>query len=235
MIRTLLAIAALMNPGIPAADEREVVILLHGLGRSAYSMGRLETRLGGAGYRVHNLGYPSTKLAPEQLVARLARDVERCCRDAPRVHFVGHSFGGILARAYLAEHELPNLGRVVMLAPPNHGSELADLFEGSQLFRWALGPTARTLGTGPDSFPNRLPVPRFEVGVIAGTRPVNLFGALVIRGPSDGTVSVRSARLEGMTDFATVPSSHTFIMESPRVAKLVAAFLRDGRFHPASP
>ena len=77
----------------------------------------------------------------------------------------------------------------------------------------------------------RVRVLRFEVGVIAGTRPLNLFGALLIRAPSDGTVSVRSTRLEGMTDFATVPVSHTFIMESPRVARLVVAFLRDGRFH----
>jgi hypothetical protein len=122
-----------------------------------------------------------------------------------------------------------------MLAPPNHGSELADLVENSQLVRWALGPVAAALGTGPDSLPNRLPAPRFEVGVIAGTRPVNLLGALVIRAPCDGTVSVRSARLEGMTDFATVPSSHTFIMESPRVAALAAAFLRSGRFYSVSP
>jgi triacylglycerol lipase len=215
------------------AGDREAVILLHGLGRSALSMRRLALRLGAAGYRVHNLGYPSTRLAPEQLVARLAMDVKRRL-DAPRVHFVGHSFGGIPARAYLAEHELPNLGRVVMLAPPNHGSELADFFQGARLLRWALGPVAAVLGTGPDSFPNRLPPPRFEVGVIAGTRPVNLLGALVIRAPSDGTVSVRSARLEGMADFATLPVSHTFIMESPRVAALVAAFLRAGCFHPAS-
>lgn len=213
----------------------EAVVLLHGLGRSAYSMRRLGTRLGAAGYRVHNLGYPSTRLAPAQLVARLGEQLARLCGGAPRVHFVGHSFGGILARAYLAEHDLPNRGRMVMLAPPNHGSELADLFESSQLFRWALGPVAAALGTRPESLPNRLPAPDFEVGVIAGTRPFNLLGALVIRGPSDGTVSVHSARLEGMTDFATVPASHTFIMESPRVAKLVAAFLRDGRFYPASP
>lgn len=211
------------------------MVLLHGLGRSAYSMRRLETRLGAAGYRTHNLGYPSTRLAPAQLVAWLGRELERRCAAAPRVHFVGHSLGGILARAWLAEHALANLGRMVMLAPPNHGSELADLLGTSQLLRWALGPVAPQLGTGPDSLPNRLPAPHYEVGVIAGTRPVNLLGAALIRGRSDGTVSVRSARLEGMTDFATVPASHTFIMESPRVARLVTAFLESGRFYPPSP
>jgi pimeloyl-ACP methyl ester carboxylesterase len=224
-----------MAPAAPADDAREAVVLLHGLGRSASSMRLLEARIGAAGYRVHNLGYPSTRLAPAQLVARLASDVERCCGAAPRVHFVGHSLGGILVRAWAAEHRPTNLGRLVMLGPPNHGSELADLFRDSRLFRRVLGPVALQLGTDPDSLPNRLPSPHFEVGVIAGTRSVNPLGTLVIRGRSDGTVSLESARLEGMADFAAVPSSHPFMMFSPRVARLVIAFLRDGRFQPASP
>lgn len=195
----------------------------------------LGSRLEAAGYEVHNLGYPSTRLAPAQLVARLAGEVERCCGTASRVHFVGHSLGGILVRAYAAEHRPANLGRLVMLGPPNHGSELADLFRGSRVFQRVLGPVAPQLGTGSDSLPNRLPLPHFEVGVIAGTRSVNPLGALLIRGRSDGTVSLRSARLEGMADFATVPSAHPFLMFSPRAAKLVIAFLREGRFQPASP
>jgi alpha-beta hydrolase superfamily lysophospholipase len=214
---------------------REAVVLLHGLGRSPYSMRSLATRLEAAGYAVHNVGYPSTRFPPDQLVARLAREVELCGREAARVHFVGHSLGGILVRAYLAEQRPANLGRLVMLAPPNHGSELADLFSRSRALRRVLGPVAPLLGTGAASFPNRLPAPDFEVGVIAGTRSLNPLGTLLIRGPHDGTVSLRSARLDGMADFATVASSHPFIMQSPRVAALVVAFLRGGRFYPASP
>jgi pimeloyl-ACP methyl ester carboxylesterase len=195
-------------------------------------MRRLEIRLGAAGYRVHNLGYPSTRLGPTALVARLTREIERRAGEAERLHFVGHSLGGLLARACLAQQRPANLGRLVMLAPPNHGSELADLFGRSPWFRRVLGPVAPLLGTGAESFPSQLPGPDFEVGVIAGTRSVNPLGTLLIPGRSDGTVSLRSARLEGMADFATVPVPHPFIMQSPRVAQLVVAFLRDGRFHP---
>jgi len=210
-------------------------VLLHGLGRSATSMRLLESRIGRAGFRVHNLNYPSRRFPPRTLVARLAGEVERCCADAPRVHFVAHSLGGILVRAYAAEHRPQTLGRLVMLGPPNHGSELADWLGGSRLLRRVLGPVAARLGTGPDSFPNQLPRPHFEVGVIAGTRSLNPLGTLLIRGRSDGTVSLRSARLEGMADFAAVPASHPLMMFSPRVARLVIAFLRDGRFGQAGP
>jgi pimeloyl-ACP methyl ester carboxylesterase len=222
----------LMTAPASRADEREAVVLLHGLGRTERSMRPLEQRLEREGYRVHNLGYPSRQHDAEQLIALLAAEVERCCRDAPRVHFVGHSLGGLLARAYLAEAKPPNLGRLVMLAPPNHGSELVDRL-GEPFLRFALGPVAPALGTDGNSLPRRLPPPHFEVGVIAGTRSINPIGSALIPGPNDGTVSVESTRLEGMSDFALVPASHPFIMRSPRVAELVLAFLASGQFYPA--
>jgi hypothetical protein len=119
-----------------------------------------------------------------------------------------------------------------MLAPPNHGSEYADLISDSKLFRSALGPTAVQLGTSPQSLPNRLPAPTFEFGVIAGTRRVNPISAFVIPGESDGTVSVESTRLPGMSDFITVPTSHTLIVWSDRTAGYVVEFLRHGAFRP---
>jgi hypothetical protein len=118
-----------------------------------------------------------------------------------------------------------------MLAPPNHGSELADLISDSKLFRSALGPTAVQLGTGPESLPNRLPEPSFEFGVIAGTWSVNPISAFVVAGDSDGTVSVESTRLPGMSDFITVPATHTFIIRSDATAGYVVEFLRHGYFH----
>jgi len=213
---------------------QETVILLHGLARTDRSMRPLEEHLSRAGFRVHNLRYPSTDLTPEELVAHLDTRISGCCAGASRVHFVTHSLGGILTRAYLAAHPLSNLGRVVMLAPPNRGSEYADAFADSKLFQAAFGPTSTQLGTGPDSLPNRLPPPDFEFGVIAGTKSVNPVSGLVIPGESDGTVSVESTQLPGMSDFIAVPVSHTFIMQSDAVAAQVVEFLRRGRFlHPA--
>jgi pimeloyl-ACP methyl ester carboxylesterase len=226
------SVPALASPS--EVQPPEMVILLHGLARTNRSMRPLEKPLSVAGFQVHNLRYPSTDLTPEELVANLAAQISTCCTGASRLHFVTHSLGGILVRAYLADHALSNLGRVVMLAPPNHGSEYGDLISASKLFRSALGPTAVQLGTSPESLPNRLPEPSFEFGVIAGTRRVNPLSAFLIPGESDGTVSVASTRLAGMSDFITVPTSHTLIMWSDTTAGYVVEFLRHGHFRPAA-
>jgi pimeloyl-ACP methyl ester carboxylesterase len=227
-------------------DEREAVVLLHGLGRSDRSMRPLARRLAAAGFRVENIGYPSLTESPEALVAQLRARIRECCADAPRVHFVTHSLGGILLRAILAgtppteagHDALPGIvvGRVVMLAPPNQGSELVDALRQLDLFEWMLGPTAPRLGTGDDSLPKSLPPPTYEVGVIAGNVGINPLGAALLEGANDGTVSVESTRLPGMTDFLVVPHSHPFIMQSETVADQVLEFLRQGHFrHDTAP
>lgn len=222
------------------AGEPETVVLLHGLGRTDRSMRPLERRLSEAGFRVENIGYPSLDEDPETLVAQLRARIAACCAGAPRVHFVTHSLGGILVRAALAETapEDPGrkaldgvvVGRVVMLAPPNQGSQLVDALRKLELFERMLGPTARQLGTGEDSLPKHLPPPTYEVGIIAGNVGISPLGAVLLEGASDGTVSVESTRLPGMTDFLIVPHSHTFIMQSATVAEQVVEFLRRGRF-----
>jgi triacylglycerol lipase len=233
--QSALAPASLDSEPIPAADTvrsrgPEDVVLLHGLGRSARVMRPLARQLAAAGYRVHNLEYPSTREGPDALVELLHGEISRCCAWSSRVHFVTHSLGGVMVRAYLAEHPMPQLGRVVMLGPPNHGSEYVDIAGDWRLFRAVLGPTAAQLGTAPTSLPNRLPGADFELGVIAGTGSINPLGGAVIPGVSDGTVSVASTRLDGMRDFIEVPVSHTFIMRNPEVARQTIEFLRAGHF-----
>lgn len=227
----LLAAPALGAPPAQRSD-RETVILLHGLLRSERAMRPLERRLAEAGYRVHNLSYPSTELAPEGLVANLDGQLASCCADVRAPHFVTHSLGGVLLRAYLAEHSRA-VGRVVMLAPPNHGSELADVVADSTLLRAALGPTAAQLGTSATSLPNRLPPADFELGVVAGTRSWAL-SPWLLPGPSDGRVSVASTQLPGMRDFVTVDTSHSWMLRSDEAADQVVEFLRGGRFRHAT-
>jgi triacylglycerol esterase/lipase EstA (alpha/beta hydrolase family) len=235
LVLLALAAAAPGRASGPAADggaapepAPEAVVLLHGLYRSERAMRPLATRLAAQGYEVHNLGYASTELPPDELASELRAQIERCCAGAPRVHFVTHSLGGILVRTLLAQQEPANLGRVVMLAPPNHGSEWVDWLGDS--FGFALGPTGRELGTGPDSLPNRLPKPDYPLGVIAGTASLNPFGSWLLPGENDGTVSVTSTWLDGMTDFVSVPSSHSFIVRSDAAGEQVVEFLRAGRF-----
>lgn len=229
----LLLSAPALGASQATAPEGETVILLHGLLRSERAMRPLERRLVGAGYRVHNLSYPSTELPPEGLVAHLDAQLAACCREARPPHFVTHSLGGILLRAYLAEHA-PPVGRVVMLAPPNRGSELADVMAGSTLLRATLGPTAAQLGTDTASLPNRLPPADFELGVVAGTRSWVPLSPWLLPGPSDGRVSVASTQLPGMSDFVTVDTSHSWILRSDEAAMHVLEFLRSGRFRPTA-
>ena len=228
LLGCLIASPAIAQEPIAAGAAPETVVLVHGLYRSDRSMAPLASRLETAGYEVHSLHYASTQGTPDELEAQLEDQVARCCADATRVHFVTHSLGGILVRAMLARHAPANLGRVVMLAPPNHGSELVDWLGPS--FAWALGPTGRELGTAATSLPNRLPPPGYSLGVIAGTFSWNPIGSLVLPGESDGTVSVASTRLDGMTDFVALPASHTFILRSDAAADRVLEFLRAGRF-----
>jgi pimeloyl-ACP methyl ester carboxylesterase len=213
-----------------AAADEEVVVLLHGLGRSSGSMVMLEQRLAAAGYTTYNISYPSRKSSPQTLVALLAETVDDCCRMAGKVHFVTHSLGGIMARAFLAAYSPANAGRLVMLAPPNQGSELSDALRDNWLFRTLMGPTAIELGTDDSSWPKRLPPPSVETGVIAGTGSINPIGTLMIPGEDDGMVSVCSTWIEGLSDFLVVPSTHAFIMRSIRVSREVIHFLQDGRF-----
>jgi len=213
----------------PAA-QRDCVILMHGLGRTPLSMKRLEWTLERAGYQVVNFGYPSRRFNVEQLADDYLDKAVVARSQAGRIHFVTHSLGGIVLRDYLAGHAMTNLGRVVMLAPPNHGSELADRLKQSAVGRWILGPAGCELGTGASELPERLGPARFQPGVIAADGPVYPWFYRVFSGPNDGKVSVQSAKLEGMADFLEVPGSHTWIMWRGDTSRQVLAFLAHGHF-----
>ena len=213
-----------------ASVDQEVVVLLHGLGRSAGSMAMLEQRLAAAGFVIYNIDYPSRKSSPQALVTLLAETLDDCCSKASKIHFVTHSLGGIMVRAYLAAYSPANAGRLVMLAPPNQGSELSDALRDNWLFKTLMGPTAAELGTDNSSWPNRLPPPSVETGVIAGTGSINPLGTLVIPGEDDGMVSVCSTWIDGLSDFLVVSATHAFIMRSTQVSREVIYFLQNGRF-----
>jgi triacylglycerol lipase len=218
----------LFKPAPPGADR---VVLLHGHGRTETAMLLLENSLAGAGFEVHNLGYPSNDESPEGLLARIGMEIDACCvRGKQRVHFVGHSLGGLLIRAYLARSRPENLGNVVLIGTPNGGSELADIEEGlpGAMVEWA-GPTAQMLGTGPDDFPASLPPPDYPVGVIAGTRDAIVTNEWLPL-PNDSMVSLESAKLDGMSDFRTFHLTHWGLRNNAEVAEATIRFLREGRF-----
>jgi triacylglycerol lipase len=217
------------------ASQRECVVLLHGLGRTPLSMKRLEWSLERGNFRVINFAYPSTRRSIEESAARLEVALAPVRREAVRIHFVTHSLGGLIVRQYLSGHRMNNLGRVVMLAPPNQGSELADRLRKNPIYRWITGPSGQQVGTDVDALPKRLGPADFELGIIAGDRSLNPVFSSWIPGLDDGKVSVDSARLEGSRDFRVVHCSHTWMAWSGGVVSAVGRFLQCGQFAPPTP
>ncbi len=214
----------------------DVVVTLHGLGRTNLSLLLPNLLLRRAGYRPVGIFYPSRSASIEEL----ARSVRRRLPEGGggRIHFLTHSMGGLVAR-YLLRTERPrNLGRVVMLAPPNQGSRLAGKLRELELFRRVMGPAAQQLGAGRERVADLLGPVDFELGVITGDRPrVKLLEWLApgeSAGPSDGKVAVDEARIDGMADFLVVHRGHTFIMNDPEVIRQAAHFFEHGRFDRAS-
>ncbi len=217
----------------PDSPTREAVVVLHGVGINARLTARLAKFIAAAGYEVHNLDYPSktvplAELGPRWLAAKLAAlGLER----APRLHFVTHSMGGLIVRGYLAAHRPANLGRVVTIVPPHHGSVVSDKLRRLPIIWQIIGRNLGALGTGPDAYWRTLPQRAdFELGVIAGSSALNPLGWLYLERPHDGTVAERSTRLDGMADHLLLPSNHTLILFRKRTADQAIAFLRTGRF-----
>ncbi len=216
----------------PVSKSKEYVILLHGMGRTKFSMRKLGKYLAGHGYQTINVGYPSTREPVEKIAdGYLASMADQCRKNgAEKIHIVTHSLGGIVTRQYLQNHLLPVGSRIVMISPPNKGSELADVLRDLFIYKWLNGPAGQVLGTGPESLPNSLKSVKGEIGVITGDRTLNPFFSWLIPGKDDGKVSVESAKLDEMADFLVVPSSHSFIMRHSEVLKQVVFFLKNGKF-----
>lgn len=214
-------------------NELDQIILLHGMYRSADAMQPLETFFRNKGYQVTNISYPSTK----HDIETLARDylhpaVQKAQRKGmQKIHFVTHSMGGILVRYYLKNNPLQGIGKVVMIAPPNKGTELAELFTNSSWIDTNTGPAKLQLSAQPDSWVNQLGPVNFTLGIIAGNYNSNLLTAWLLPGEDDGVVSVESTKVKNMQDFMTVPEKHFRLRGNLTVLHQAAYFLKYSRFY----
>ena len=207
----------------------ESVILLHGIGRTRLSMRPLERALIAAGYRTENLTYPSRRLSIDAIADWLHPRLAELWRHSTRIHMVTHSMGGLVAARYLDVHgDRERTGRVVMLAPPLMGSEVAHALHRLPRYRWLFGPAGQQLTTssGRDAMP-----PYYELGIIAGTSGgLYPLGRAFIPGAHDGRVAVARTRHPGMADHLVVPASHSFIMRNAEVQRQALHFLQHGSF-----
>ncbi|MCV6625605.1 MAG: alpha/beta hydrolase [Cellvibrionaceae bacterium] len=212
------------------AKATDCVVLLHGLARSPSSMSLMDKALVKAGFSTVNQGYPSRDYPIEVLADQAIDTALSKCPAQSRVNFVTHSMGGILVRQYLSKHKLARLRRVVMLGPPNQGSEVVDKLGAVPGFKWINGEAGLQLGTGSLSVPNRLGPADFEVGIIAGSKSINLILSKFIPGTDDGKVSVERTKLAGMSDHMVAPVAHPFLMHNKKVIAQVVYFLNSGKF-----
>jgi len=195
-------------------------------------MKKIAIHLDNRGYKVLNIGYPSTRFRIEELSERTITPALNMIleKSLGKIHFVTHSMGGILLRYFLNHHTISRLGRIVMLSPPNNGSEIVNKLGHLWLFKIINGPAGNQLGTDEDCLPTTLKSIQSELGIITGNKALDPFLSRIIPGENDGKVSVKSAKLKGMKDFLIVPHSHSFIMQSSLVCEQISYFLQKGYF-----
>ena len=232
-VKVTVTLSLALFAGVASATTAECVVLLHGLARTSSSMNKMERELQDEGYATANIDYPSREFGIVELADIAVEEGLTACRakdDVEKIHFVTHSLGGILVRQYLSTASIDELGRVVMLGPPNQGSNAADELDGVPGFDWMNGPAGHQLGKGEASVPLALGPVEFELGVIAGNRTIDPITSAVLDNPDDGRVSIEDTKVEGMDDFVIVEHSHAFMMRMRKPIELTKAFLRSGSF-----
>ena len=221
-----------MAAGSLEVKLNECVVFIHGLGRRRQAMNKIEKYFVKNNYGTFNFGYSSLNCEIEHVCrAYLKPVVLSLIEKYNKIHFITHSLGGIILRYLLNENKFDgSVGRVVMLAPPNNGSELAHYLSNFKVLNYIIGPNLKLLGRGENSVPVNLPLPDFEFGVITGSKSINPFFSMIIGKPSDGKVAIEEAKLPNMKDFKVVKRSHTFIMNAPEVMEMSLNFIKFGFF-----
>ncbi|KJC37998.1 hypothetical protein UP09_26385 [Bradyrhizobium sp. LTSP885] len=221
-----------MSERRPATSTPDGVVLLHGISRTARSFRKMELALQTNGFATFNLDYESRRKALDALAEDIHPAVDLFASGLDgSVHFVCHSMGGLLARAYVARHRPLRLGRVVMLGTPNGGSEIADRLKNLSAFRAFFGPAGQQLVTRRDAATNAtLPAVDYPVGIIAGNRSIYPVGAALLPRPHDGRVSVANTKLDGMADHIVIGTTHPWLVRNDLAIEQTIAFLKGGRF-----
>lgn len=207
--------------------KQDHIVILHGIFRSSKHMRKLASFLETQGYYVHNLDYPSTRNDLETLTDDLITQLKTRLPTDQRVHFIGYSMGGLLVRTILAHYRPAHLGQVVQLAPPNHGSEVANFLRRFWLYKKLYGPAGQQLITDQSAIQPLFGPIDFPLGILAGTRSLDPFSSwCLLPGRNDGKVTVDSTKLSGMTEHHLVPATHTFFPQNRQVHRLTLHFLQ---------
>jgi len=213
------------------AYAQECVVLLHGYLRSSKCMQPIAEILNDKGYKVQNISYHSTSFSiPTISREHIAPKINHT--DCKKIHFIGHSMGGIITRHYLSENKLPNLGNVILIATPNSGSELVSSLANNPTFEWTLmGPAVRELSVGSELLRN-IPESYYNVGIITASKSINpVTSIFLLDGLDDGTLTIESMKLPTMTDIINLEATHTRVLTHPDIGDRIENFLKYNRFN----
>lgn len=213
-------------------NGNDYVIMLHGLWNSSSRMEDFEEYFLKKNYQVFNLDYPSTEFQIEKLDTKYLKPIIESVplHTGQKIHFITHSMGGLLLRHYLTHNELPQLGRVVMISPPNHGSEWADILDNHPVIKSMVGPAANELKTRNNTFLNKLGAVDYHLGIIAGDKSYTDMTEEFLPGADDGMVPVSRMKVRGMKDFIILHDHHRGLTWNPDAMKQAEMFIKTGRF-----
>jgi hypothetical protein len=208
----------------------DYVVILHGIFRTKRHMRKLAAYVASQGYDVVNLNYPSTKYPLEELAEITWHNISAALKIDKPVHFVGYSMGGLLLRVMLGKYRPDYMGRVVHLATPNGGSEVADFLKNNWLYQKLYGPAGQQLITDQSAIAHLFNDIDYECGVIAGSMSVDPFCSYFICGQNDGKVSIERTKIDGMQDHIIIHSTHTWFPHNKEVQQQTVQFIREGMF-----
>jgi len=210
--------------------RKEWVVLVHGMLSSPRAMKKIERELSVNGYHVMNFGYDSR----EESIQTVTEDLEKRINEiipaeTSKIHFVTHSLGSLVVRYYLNQRKLKNLGRFVMVAPPNQGSVWGKtLVKNIPAVRYLLGISGEELQYSLKYRPEQ--PPPCEFGIISGGTGKSYGLNPLIPGDNDATVAVSETVMEGMKDHIIIPGQHTILLFQKRVIDNIISFLGTGKF-----
>lgn len=211
-------------------NDGDYVVILHGIARSNKHMQKLATYLQKDGFDAINLSYPSTTHKIEDLTEIINKEISQRTAEDKLIHFIGYSMGGLMVRALIHKYNYKNLGKVVQLAPPNQGSEVADFVKNFWPYKKIFGPAGQQLITDQGAVKHLFGEVNYELGIIAGNATIDPISSAIIPGENDGKVAVKRTKLEGMKDHIVVSASHTFFPSNKEVQKQTLYFLKNGNF-----
>jgi len=211
-------------------NDGDYVVILHGIARSNKHMQKLAAYLQKDGFDVINLSYPSTTHKIEDLTEIINKEISQRTAEDKLIHFIGYSMGGLMVRALIHKYNYKNLGKVVQLATPNQGSEVADFVKNFWPYKKIFGPAGQQLITDQGAVKHLFGEVNYELGIIAGNATIDPISSAIIPGENDGKVAVKRTKLEGMKDHIVVSASHTFFPSNKEVQKQTLYFLKNGNF-----